>query len=390
MQIITAEYHAIHGAVLDDYAAKQEHFKRSSVVFETALRLQPQNYMALRRLSDVYAPLQMFRELTLVNARIAELRPNNFSLQARTAMAMVRTGELTRSGRYATRARALLTDDEYAADSFSASWVALFEAHLAWLENDAERALKATDAVAAAIDGVPIAAKTQFVSQIASMYASIGCFDRAEQSLAQLADIKDRILLAGHIHAARDDRERTRQFLSVLDPEDTEARNLLSLFIDAGLLDDARTIIDWHQRQPSVSTDYVLMTNGLLARAEGRADDAIVLLERALKVARGPGKGRAARGLAAALNAKGQMARAIGVLERTSSERREAVLGWSTGYAWISMRGDLAALYRLAGRRADAEVVEAELLKLLRFADAGHRVKAQIMRARAAAPGAPR
>jgi tetratricopeptide (TPR) repeat protein len=77
--------------------------------------------------------------------------------------------------------------------------------------------------------------------------------------------------------------------------------------------------------------------------------------------------------LAAALEKRGETQNAIAVLEEASQGRARylSAMGVSPAY-WTRNRYQLAWLYRKTGREAEARAIEAELLKLLAFADADH------------------
>jgi tetratricopeptide (TPR) repeat protein len=326
-------------------------------------------------------------------ARLYHLRPASFSWQARNSIAMVHAGELGHAARSAARANRLLTREEYTIDPFSAAWVAVFPAGEAWLQNDVRRALIAVDTAASAIEAVPASARYQYASQVGLMYATLGRFTRAEEVLGFIPDQKERTFALGHVRGAQDDPTVIREFLVRYYPDIDEARGLVSLFVEAGLLGAARTLAAWHKRPSSQSgADYIALQDGQLALADGRVDDAIELLDRFMQLnflQGGPSWSRAARKLAVAWRTKGDLPRAIQTLERASVERRASITGWSAGSAWISLRADLAEAYRQAGRIPEAETVEAELLTLLDVADADHAVKTRLLRTRGAT-GSPR
>src|SRR5206468_9014949 len=83
--------------------------------------------------------------------------------------------------------------------------------------------------------------------------------------------------------------------------------------------------------------------------------------------------------LAAALINEGDVPRAIQVLEG-NPDRFHEVIGGGTGAYWLRDRLELAKLYRGAGRVADAQVVEADLLKLLALADPDHPILLEVRR----------
>ncbi|MET0619907.1 MAG: hypothetical protein ABW056_06490, partial [Thermoanaerobaculia bacterium] len=123
---------------------------------------------------------------------------------------------------------------------------------------------------------------------------------------------------------------------------------------------------------------------GEIALALGDLVSATTELEQGMKLDDGEGPKRpgfylGSESLATALAKSGDLPRAIEVLER-HPERRDAVIGGSTGAYWLRNRLELAKLYRGVGRMDEARAVEADLRKLLSLADADHPILLELER----------
>jgi hypothetical protein len=84
--------------------------------------------------------------------------------------------------------------------------------------------------------------------------------------------------------------------------------------------------------------------------------------------------------LASALARQGDPEGATRVLELGSKQRHVAFHWVSNGFIWEKNQFLLARLYRKAGRAADAQRIEADLSKLLAFADADHPILLELQR----------
>ena len=76
--------------------------------------------------------------------------------------------------------------------------------------------------------------------------------------------------------------------------------------------------------------------------------------------------------------ASGRTSKAVRVLEELSSMRAQSYP--ATAIVWLFGRAYLADLYRQAGRAEEADSIEAELKKLLAYADPDHPLKVKLSR----------
>ena len=161
-----------------------------------------------------------------------------------------------------------------------------------------------------------------------------------------------------------------------------ELRQLPTLLLEAGLVSDWRRVMALSKSARPNEYHF-----GLVALAEGRTSEAMRLLNSVVE--KGADAGRMSsflRGsltLAAVQRKAGNRSAAIATLEQASRVPRwRTTDGHSLGYAWIRMRAALLALYREAGRQAEADAVEKELRQLMAVADPEHPIRAQLSRRR--------
>jgi len=152
----------------------------------------------------------------------------------------------------------------------------------------------------------------------------------------------------------------------------------------AGLTSEARLFLAAQPKEETKDLPELHRVPGEIALAGGDLAGAITELEKAMALddrggPKRPGFYLGSESLAAALEKTGDAPRAIEVIER-HPERRDAVIGGSTGAYWLRNRLDLAKLYRRVGRLADARAVEAELSNLLSLADPGHPILLELER----------
>jgi len=122
-----------------------------------------------------------------------------------------------------------------------------------------------------------------------------------------------------------------------------------------------------------------------MALARGNLARAISELEKATTLfgdfgGNGSGFQLSYESLATALRMKGDVPRAIQVLERASERKYQAVIDGATGAHWMRNRLDLAKLYRSVGRVEEARATEADLRRLLALADSDHPIRRELDR----------
>lgn len=139
----------------------------------------------------------------------------------------------------------------------------------------------------------------------------------------------------------------------------------------AGALEAARQLVNYNRGE--VAPDQSRMSRAYPALAEGRASEAVALLDQGVNYST---PARALRGLEAlgdAWVALGSPDQAIRVLEHSSLSKEQAYcMCGSAGMFWMRTQHQLAQLYREVGREVEARAIESELLALLAYADTDH------------------
>lgn len=127
------------------------------------------------------------------------------------------------------------------------------------------------------------------------------------------------------------------------------------------------------------------IVEGEIALSRGRAMEAISLLQEAVPDVRWNSSSEfftESVSLADALERQGELQKAVQVLEKASQQKTIAYENaGSTGAYWLRVQWRLAQLYRKLGRPEEAEKVEAELSKILAYADPEHPILLQLKQA---------
>jgi tetratricopeptide (TPR) repeat protein len=340
--------------------------ERAVAASEAVVALQPDNVAALELLALLYDRSSRRADVESLRARVAELVP----FSARTQLAMARhhvdRGNYQGAEKYIARVRELDPGERDLPPS-QLAWLRMLDAQLAWIANDLQRAAAAADRVQATLAFVEGESRQQLAFHLLSFYLTLGRLQDAGAIVQRVP--RDQEWLRALVLSMYDDPSRLRQLLQSRYQDPGLAERVGSLWVDAGLLTNARAVIT---RTPALSYQ------GQLALAEGDREEAIRLLTLAMSqmsVYGDPGQFRVARKLAQALVEQGELDRAIAILEAQSTRRNETLSGASSGYEWLRVRAQLAKAYRLAGRVAEAETVEAELETLLALADQDHPIE---------------
>jgi hypothetical protein len=318
-----------------------------------------------------------------VAIRLADLRPETARWQMAAAQEILaaQPDQIERARYYVQRAARLEPVGQPQAANVARAH--LFAAREAWLANRPHEALRISEDLRRRMATLPSPERRAFAQALWLMYLDLGQLERAAAVAAEIAPWSNRRNSEVIIAVAGEDRHALRALLARYFPKIEDAGGVASAFIEAGLLEQSRGLIEAHRRleatRPGQFSQYLLMLEGHLALVEGRAGDAIVRFERFLaNHGSRPRTGRwrrVQRLLADALVAKGDLTRALTALE-SASTRPEALA--ASDQDWLLARERLATLYSRLGRTREAASVENDLRTAMAVADAGYPIKRRL------------
>ncbi|HUP42088.1 MAG TPA: protein kinase [Thermoanaerobaculia bacterium] len=322
--------------------------------------------------------------------RAVEGNPNSWFMNFQAARALTSWANRPRDAApYAARATELLEtldegDDEMTPiASWFASWARAFPAHLRWLEDDVVGMAALVDGWAEELRSGSVATLGgEWPGFVGRLYADLGRLRDAEEMyrMAGGGGRYDLARLRGDEAIVREELERNAGRPLIEDQSWAPGAALAIALARAGLVEEARSVSEAlaarHEsprshsagRRPTAA--MVAAAHGELALAEGRAGEALPLLESAARDLRDSGLEayfRVCESLAALLDERGERGRAIALLE-DASRQRGRLHPWAKP-SWMEVRLQLAELYRRDGRAAEAREVVDELRSLLALAD---------------------
>lgn len=358
---------------------EQQHWREHGVAKnEAILRLLPNDYSALVTLTNLYQQLE--RPHLAHAARLSDLRPHSYEWAGRAVTAALWAGDVDTARRYAARGAASpVPVPPLGPRALAPAWMRLFAALEAWLRNDAAAALAVTDAVAAEFDRLPGTTRPVFAQQLTYIYLLLGRLDAAERFAISIEQPAPRKFALLRIAMSRGDLARLSEVLAREYPRLEDAAPVASVLVMSGQLATARLAVTLLRKRPDRGNTFAGFVEGQIALAEGRAGEAVALIEghgARAPVATGHFN---AEVMARAIAARGDHGRAIAVLESFSHPREKLVAAPGVlASDWLSMRDSLARLYRDVGRHEEADAVEAELRALLAVADDDHPIKRRL------------
>ncbi len=372
--------------------------EKAIAAYEALLSLYPDHPWATGNLInalDWSKPKDLDRIVEL-ERREADASPGNFELNWNAGHSYYSyKRDPARAQPYLLRARELLAPDDVEASPWAVSWLELLPFTEHWLGADVSAAAGALDRVAARLESLAGRTKQMFAVKIALGYLTLGRIETAERIARQAFEpvIRNDTLarvasFGGDTAALRKRLEfQGQRELGRLSPGWWETTAILQA--RAGLTPQARAFLEAEQQTAKKSDrsrfGALETVRGEIALERGDLDAAIRELEEGIRLSpewsRRPSFYLASESLAAALKEKGDLPRAIEVLERASEARFQAVVSNSgAGVYWLRNRFELARLYRDIGRVEDARAIEAELLKLLALADREHPILLELQR----------
>ena len=216
---------------------------------------------------------------------------------------------------------------------------------------------------------------------------NLGKLKLAEQWFHSISKPGPRIWALAYVAFVRGDRQALRELTGRLRPS---PRWRPIYLLRVGLLSEAEAAIS-DSENSDVPEGHIKRLRGALALARGNTGQAIALFEEAV---RRLGAFRffafgGSESLAHAWERQGNFQRAIGVLEEVRPFKTRYLFPTYAVEQWMKIQLRLAQLYRKVGREQGAREIEAELLKLLVYADADHPFLRQLQRSQEVALARP-
>jgi hypothetical protein len=224
---------------------------------------------------------------------------------------------------------------------------------------------------------------------IGNGYLSFGKLKAAEELFLKLSK-KDEFDLAQVAYAAGDSAKLRKHLQNQLNSKVKPGTTAPLLLVRGGFTAEAQKVVAERRASPrwqSIHTRAIVnILAGEIALSRGQTTEAISLLQGDLLASRwiySPAFFMASESLADAFERQGDLQKSLLTLEDAAREKAIAYEGGgSIGYYWLRVQWRLAQLYRKMGRLEEAEKVEAELSKMLAYADPEHPILLQLKQVR--------
>lgn len=367
---------------------------KAKKAYEVLVQLYPDHYWGVGNLAALYESLGEFEQALAYIVHRAELRPNDFQSNARAWFHVADLGNDTGlAQRYLLRARKLASAENEKSFPIEASQLEISAIIEAWNQKDAVRLLSETERVTHELPSKTGPMRDALADQVCSAYGNLGKFRAAENFCDQIGDPAWHFFNRMYLAFFKEDKRKLGQELDKwvatrgpsLDQFHGVVTGWVFLAARGGRPELAgkwfRHLEKQLQARRNTPQDRALREGlaGIIALARGEKRKGISSLEEALSrhrwTRRSANLYRFSESLAQALEEQGDFPKAIHVLEDLPQGNFNP-----SGPDWLRTRAQLARLYRKAGRVQDAEKVEAELKKLLVYADPDHPLLLQLKR----------
>lgn len=363
--------------------------------FELLLELEPDHPWALMILTTVAKRLGRLDRLTETIVKTAATNPKLLSVQEGGAGKLVEiVGRVDLARPLVQRAREITAESptQWGSESgWRGAWIQSFGVWERWLEGDIEGALSEAERVRIWLEGKRSnnLSPQRHANFLALQYLTLG---RVKDALELIKDFGAAPGLYSTEMLALSSASFDDELMDLLGQSPPSVvRSLLGLLLRPSLVgstgDPVKLVApDQPQEGPIFEAETAI--------ADGRMEVAVEHLQRARQmifegrvIAPGylnyavPYAARQALVLleiARLEEASGRTSKAVRVLEELSSMRAQSYP--ATAIVWLFGRAYLADLYRQAGRAEEANSIEAELKKLLAYADPDHPLKVKLSR----------
>jgi serine/threonine-protein kinase len=387
--IALAELNAFRGRFTSSRHERTRYFEEAVSHFEAALQMQPDHLWASVCLMNISDALGRFPGKHRLDRYVA-MRPNHVGVLEQAMRAALAAGDIGLAREYAGRGSALDVQNDMWQGFYGndAANLRMFPARVALLERNASQALFEADRLAAdPRSRQPGAVVNRMGQKLADLYRALGRLDRVEQvaTWIQPESSGHRLLAAAGLE--RENPAELRPLLHKLFPSPRQAlgghggynASVSQAFVEAKMFEQAGQLVDVWRSQAGAES-LAILVDAQLALAQGRVTHGVQLLDELTRI---PDqfwiRRNASLLLARSWMGRGEYARAVTTLEdvvrQPLANPFESLIP-----EYLRVRERLAQAYRGVGRISEAEVIEADLRKILAVATDDHPMKRRLSR----------
>jgi len=341
--------------------------------YEVLVRLYPDDYWGNNNLIVTYTRLGRLEETLAWRQQYAEMRPNDFGAQVGFARAFVFiTGDLNRARPFIERAQALATPETDRLHPWeTTAWFRLWQGVEYWAKAEPEKALAEVERLEKTLPVRRGREQEIFASAVSTFYWTLGKRKAALELGPKFGNanwLAADAFLKGDISLAR------KLYRDLADPGPASVIRMARL----GLVREAEKALPLLATNPGWTEGAIQIVRGEIALAQGRTEEAVVLLQAGLRTAWSNTMTTFCgwESLATIWEQRDDLKKAAYALEKASAMKLVLVPIYSA--RWSEVRLRQARLYRRMGRIAEAREIEAELRKLLAVADEDYPVLVQL------------
>jgi tetratricopeptide (TPR) repeat protein len=348
-------------------------------MMEALLELHPDDFWATLAMTWLPQRLNRPEVARRYTIKLADMRPNDFRANYDAADAYLEQGDEERARPYIERAIKLPKQDSISeVDAWRAAELDFFPVYSKWFRGDTDGAYAEVQQLVATADSQPVAFRHAFARHLADAHLAFGELKAAESACSLISELDWQHYCLCTPAFERGDREayRTHRRRAPPAPKSWATIRLAYLRLPAETRAELK-VAEGRRFVPG----WVESARAILLLHEGHKQAAADLEEaaRQLRSSNTSNALYATEALAAFHEENGDLTNAIRVLEEAESVvSRSRKLTRGAGIALLRVRARLAALYRKTGRVKEAEEIERDLRKRLKYADADHPLVVQL------------
>lgn len=362
---IRASYHSL----------RQEHAE-AIPIYEVLLRRYPDHPWVINNLLNAYSHTHQRAMIRSLQHQLLTLRPNDpVTYSVNIPACFCPPDDDTRKAlRYAERYVDLTRQSGLAETAgLAMGHRSVYKAMAAWAQGDVKQTSANLEEAERLLAGISNLGRAQGLRlHVAAGRLTLGELNRAAMGIP--TELPDTVRYRWQIWPAifAGDWTKAAELAAAQELVPAHPLNALGI-LKAGAAASAARMLSRQDGTTNTVPEAVMLVEGELALNEGRANDAIPILAKALETMPEDVAERmlAAQSLAKALVSVGRMDEAIIVLETATSKGR-ACGGFLRAAFWPHTRFDLMELYRKRNRLREAEAIRTELKTLLALADENH------------------